>query len=199
MTSAAPNSAAARILMVCTGNICRSPYAERVLRQHLPADQVQVGSAGSGALVDHPIAPDAVILLDELGVDAAGHRARQLTGDLVREADLVLVLSREHRTAVVRLVPRALRTTFTILEVARLVELVDTQELGMTTADRVRRLPALLGPVRSPNPQGPDADDVTDPYLRGHAAFAEMAHQLDPALDALIRVVSARSGLDCER
>lgn len=176
----------ARILVVCQGNICRSPYAERVLRHHLSAHDVDVSSAGSGPLVDHPVEPNAAALLQQRGVDPSDHRARRLTRELIDESDLVLAVDREHRTAVVQLLPRAVRKTFTVLEAARLVELVDRTELGGSPAERVQRLPALLVGVRRQHPSGPEHDDVPDPYRRGPAAFASMADLLDPALDRLL-------------
>ncbi len=79
-----------RILVICVGNICRSPMAEGLLRQALPDHKVS--SAGLGALVGHPADPHAVELMREQGVDITQHRARQLQGKLMAEADLVLVM-----------------------------------------------------------------------------------------------------------
>lgn len=189
MTTEGADSDVARVLTVCTGNICRSPYAERVLRHHLPADQVRVISAGTGPLVDHPIDPDALALLSGGGMDGDGHRAQRLTRGLVEEADLVLAMTREHRTAVVQLVPRAVRKTFTVIEAARLLHDIDVGALGATTADRARRLPELLVAVRAQHPDGPECDDVADPYQLGAPAFASMATALDPVLKSLISVL----------
>jgi protein-tyrosine phosphatase len=83
------------------GNVCRSPMAEALLRSALSdRDGITVESAGLGALVGHPASPHAVELMAELGLDISGHRARQLSPDLVRAADLVLVMEAGHKRAI---------------------------------------------------------------------------------------------------
>ncbi|WP_445001245.1 low molecular weight protein-tyrosine-phosphatase [Halomonas mongoliensis] len=98
-----------RILVVCTGNICRSPVAEAMLREALPGRQL--GSAGLGALVGHGVEPIARALAEADGLDVAEHQARQLTTEMVGNADLVLVMSSGQRRAVGELVPQALGKT----------------------------------------------------------------------------------------
>ena len=74
------------ILMVCIGNICRSPSAEYLLKHKLAhKPNITIHSAGLGALVDKPIDPSAGQLLSANGVDASEHRARQLTTDMSAE------------------------------------------------------------------------------------------------------------------
>lgn len=83
-----------RILMVCVGNVCRSPMAEALCR-HRFAERVPglvVESAGLAALVGQEADPTAQELLRERGLDLSGHRARQLTPQLVRDFPLVLVM-----------------------------------------------------------------------------------------------------------
>ena len=95
-----------KILLVCIGNICRSPTAEIVLKNALgPA--FDVSSAGLQALVDRPVDPTAAELLRERGLDCDMHRARQLTPDLLGAADLVLVMERAHQARIVRDAPQA--------------------------------------------------------------------------------------------
>jgi protein-tyrosine phosphatase len=79
------------LLVVCVGNICRSPMAQAVLARDLGAAW-SVASAGLGALVGEPAAPEAVQALEAKGLSVEGHRARQLSADMVREAELVLVM-----------------------------------------------------------------------------------------------------------
>lgn len=89
------------ILVVCVGNICRSPMAEALLRDALREQQdITVESAGLGALVDHPASEHAVALMQERGLDITGHRARQITPELVHDADLVLVMESGHKRAI---------------------------------------------------------------------------------------------------
>lgn len=96
-----------RILIVCVGNICRSPTAEYLLRQRLDDATFEVSSAGLSAVVDHPAESSADGVMGDHGVDAGAHRARQLTVELLREADLVLVMEPSHIPGVRRMAPEA--------------------------------------------------------------------------------------------
>ena len=86
------------VLIVCVGNICRSPTAECLLRQLLAEKKsnIQVSSAGLGALVDHPATSEAAELAQAIGVDLSQHRAHQLTRDMLHHNDLVLVMEQQH-------------------------------------------------------------------------------------------------------
>jgi protein-tyrosine phosphatase len=86
------------ILVVCEGNICRSPMAQGVLASALP--QAQVRSAGIHALSGMPADPTAVRLMQLRGIDITKHRAVQLTRFLCLDTDLVLVMSSEQRKSV---------------------------------------------------------------------------------------------------
>jgi protein-tyrosine phosphatase len=96
-----------RILVICIGNICRSPMAEFLFRQRLMHCSVHVSSAGLGALVGHPMDSHAVQILKEHGIDAATHRSRQLEPMMLREAELVLAMELSHLAATARLAPEA--------------------------------------------------------------------------------------------
>jgi protein-tyrosine-phosphatase len=94
------------IVFVCTGNTCRSPTAEGLLREALAArgiDQVTVASAGTGAWDGAPASEGAYLVGLEHGLDLSEHRARLLTRDMVREADLVLTMSGHHLARVAEL------------------------------------------------------------------------------------------------
>ena len=94
------------IVFVCTGNTCRSPMAEGLLREALVArgiDSVTVASAGTGAWEGAPVSEGAYLVGLEHGLDLSEHRARLLSRDLVREADLVLVMSGHHLARVAEL------------------------------------------------------------------------------------------------
>src|SRR5690554_2398694 len=80
-----------RILVLCTGNICRSPVAEAMFKAGLPGKAVE--SAGLGALVDHPTDPSAAELAQQAGLDVSQHKARQATTAMFRNVDLILVMS----------------------------------------------------------------------------------------------------------
>ena len=89
------------ILVVCVGNICRSPMAEALLKSALrDQDGLTVESAGLGALVGHPADDYTVELMEEMGEDVSEHRARQIHPDMVKKADLVLVMEAGHRQSI---------------------------------------------------------------------------------------------------
>ena len=94
-------SNAKEILVVCTGNICRSPMAEYVLRHQLPADgSWAVSSAGVFAADGMPASASALEVLAEWGIDGTAHRSRMLTDERLAAADYVLVMTHAHREAI---------------------------------------------------------------------------------------------------
>lgn len=103
-----------KILTVCTGNICRSPAAEFLLRERIQKSgkRVEAHSAGIGALVNHPAEETTSAMMQARGVDLSAHRASQLTPDYLRWADLILVMESHHREAVVAMDPTARGKTF---------------------------------------------------------------------------------------
>lgn len=181
-----------RVLAVCTGNVCRSPAVERLLAAGLgPGSGVEVRSAGTRALVGHPVHEPMVPLLERAGVDVDGFAARQVTGAMLREADVVVALTRAHRAAVVDVAPAVVRRTFTLRELARLAEDVGPEGLAPgTPAERFAALVPLAtarrGMVRAASPED---DDVVDPFGRPQTVYLEAFGQLRPAVDAIVRVV----------
>lgn len=148
------------VLVVCTGNIARSPMAQRLLERALgERTAIRVRSAGTWGHEGSAMEPHARTALAEVGVDEGGFRARELTAPMVAQAALVLGATREHRAAVVGLDPSALRRVFTLREFARLLPVVDTAHLAGPT-DLVGAVAAARGRVRA----APAEDDVADPF-----------------------------------
>src|SRR4029079_12014651 len=116
----------AGILVVCSGNICRSPIAEgllrRALERRLDRAAPPVGSAGTIAVDGAPAMPESIEAARERGADIGAHAARHLTRALVDDADLIVGMAAEHREAVGRLSPGAAARTFTLRELTRLLE-----------------------------------------------------------------------------
>lgn len=98
-----------KILVVCVGNICRSPTGEQLLRKLLPTKQI--ASAGLGVkpsgLGGKPADPMAIEVAAEHGVNLCGHHAQQLTTELCEQYDLVLVMEKKHIEGVTHIAPQA--------------------------------------------------------------------------------------------
>ncbi len=96
-----------KVLVVCTGNSCRSPMAAGWLNQKLTGKGWMAESAGVAAGNGAPATPEAVAAMRELGIDISGHRSRALTRELAAAADLILALTADHRREIVRRFPAA--------------------------------------------------------------------------------------------
>ncbi|HEY2166071.1 MAG TPA: hypothetical protein VGH01_02805 [Jatrophihabitantaceae bacterium] len=179
------------VLFVCTGNICRSPMAERLFQSRVSLDaDVSVSSAGTGALegwgIDHPSA----VALRELGVAPEGHAGRRLTREIVEDSDLVLTAERAHRSAVVRMAQSTSWRTFTIREFGRLAEQVpliaeihDPDGLR----NRVAEISAQRGVARANG--GGAVDDIGDPFGGATDVARRAAAQISAAVDEAIRAL----------
>jgi protein-tyrosine phosphatase len=190
-----------RVLMVCTGNICRSPVMERLLVAKLAArlspadlDRFEISSAGTWGMVDSPIAPLAAATLVERGGDPSSFAARELDPTLIRAADLVLGATREHRGLVVTSEPSAASRTVTLRELARLLGPVTAADVsaraGTASDDVVDRMRAVVASAFSNRGlvplDTPADDDIGDPYGRDQAVYVKAADQIDTALDVLV-------------
>ena len=166
-----------RVLFVCVGNVCRSPLGELLLAPLLP-DGFEVSSAGVAALVDEPMAPEAAIHLEEVGLSASGFRSRQLLPSMVEHSDLVLTATRAIRSRVLEDSPAALRRTFTVLEFADLVDVVDQVPddgpAGLVRGAAAERSRSTL-----------EDDDIPDPYRRGVEANARAAALMSDAVERI--------------
>lgn len=106
-----------RILIVCKGNICRSPMAEIALRGKLEGNgAVRVESAGLAAMVGHPIDPSAARILAMRGLDGSAHVARQIDIAQIRDAHLVMAMERRQLVALQAMAPRTRSKTFLLGE-----------------------------------------------------------------------------------
>ena len=174
-----------RVLTVCTGNICRSPAAERLIRRVWVdgAAGVEVVSGGTHAMVGEPIQISMAHLLEQSGAYSGEFCAQLLTPQLVERADLVLGMTRRHRAAAVALGPAATGRTFTLREFARLV--ADGAAEFEPAEDRVESLRRVveLAASRRRAVLDPAVDDIADPYGRDleayHVAFTEISRAVD--------------------
>lgn len=196
------------VLHVCTGNICRSPMAERLLTARLadavraasgdvdPADLLLSHSCGTGGWhAGEPMNPPAARQVLDRGGDPTGFAARQLHGEHIDSADLVLTATGEQASYVTALRPDAGHRTFALLEFGRLVPEVDTAALpaadlappavlarGIAVVDAVDKLRAGTEP-------GPE-DDLDDPWGLGDRFFTRIADDIETCLRRLVRVLT---------
>jgi protein-tyrosine phosphatase len=152
-----------RILVVCVGNLCRSPVAERLIDLRLSEAAldglIEVGSAGVRAVTGSPMHPRAAAELERLGGDPADFSARRLEDAGMGEAELVLTATKELRREALGVVPRAMRRTVTILELATIVRGVSPQPLDELAAFAgANRHLALEADIDLPDPIGQDQE-----------------------------------------
>jgi protein-tyrosine-phosphatase len=190
-------SPAFTVLLVCTGNICRSALAERLARAYLD-EALGDASAGIGlisasaqAVVGSEMHPHSALVLAGYGGQPGGFRAQQLTEVHPALADLTLTMTRGHRRDVLALAPRAMARTFTLREAAALLDLVpgDAALAGHTLADRARSLVAALASARSRR-QGAGNDDVRDPIGQPLEVHEEVGEMIVEALLPLLRRIA---------
>lgn len=186
------------ILTVCTGNICRSPYAERFLQKELNGispDAFLIRSAGAHALVGHEMDERTASKLSEAGGTSEGFRARQITSEMTADFDLVLALSEEHRNKIVSLSPRLLKRTYTVREFAAVIQEVTANPHTIiprgssltAVGDRWSALIKAAPMCRHAARQSVAGHmDVTDPYRQGDHVYDRMVVELLPALQSII-------------
>ncbi len=186
------------LLVVCTGNRCRSPLAEQLAAGWLTdagTRGVTVGSAGTATASGEPMDPEVAGLLRGWGRDPADFASRSLSAGLVEDADWILVMTEEHRRRVLGLRPNALHRTFGLVEAARLLAVVPAADLpaGPEPAERARQLLQALRRARASAagralPRG----DVPDPVGGSTTAHRAVAEVVAAALLPLIGEITGR-------
>ncbi|NLK44843.1 MAG: low molecular weight protein arginine phosphatase [Tissierellia bacterium] len=104
------------VLFVCTGNTCRSPMAEGILRDLAEKNKLDivVKSAGIGAFPGDNASINSVKAMEEIGIDISNHRSSQINEDLIKEADLILTMSKSHKDFLISRFPWAKEKVFTL-------------------------------------------------------------------------------------
>lgn len=149
------------LLFVCSGNTCRSPMAEAIARGLLRErgwTHVDVSSAGTGAVPGAAASPEAVEVAREHGLELDAHTSRPLTSELVRWADLVLVMGASHMSAVRELGGGE--------KVSLVTEFIDGAGYGQPIAD----------------PFGGDHEDYREAFVQLDAAVTGLLNRLEPIL-----------------
>jgi protein-tyrosine phosphatase len=188
-----------RVLFVCTGNICRSAIAEQAFRARYSGDDIEFTSAGVGALVGRGMPEQAAEISRQLGGAPGEHVARQITKEMIADSDLVIALSREHRSEIVRTHPRSNRYTFTLREFARVLESYagDAQAapIPRTASAAVNVLRGAIPIIASQRgfaeqPSSPEDDDVIDPYRRDQEIYDRSGREISDAVDRIAGVIA---------
>lgn len=202
MTARIPDTV--RVLFVCTGNICRSPAAERLMTAAIGSHGVEVSSAGTHALAGHAIPAPMRELLEARGVSGSGFHARRVTERMLRDADLVLTMTRAHRATVVALAPATMKRVFALREfaalAARLSPSADAPEPARLPRHQravhngfaanllaLRDWASLNRDLVGHAPA--DSFDVVDPYGLSAEVYRESFEQIDEALSMILRAI----------
>ena len=168
-----------QLLFVCTGNICRSPFAERYA-QHVAALRGVTGwafaSAGAGAMVGSSMDRTMAAELQALGGDPSGFRARALGREVIEAADLIVAMETFHRSVVLDDFPSLVRRTFTLGQLARIARDQPADVHGT-------ELLAQIGAFRQ---RARGEDDIPDPYRRGPELAHEVAVRISGLLDEFV-------------
>ncbi|MFM5905370.1 MAG: hypothetical protein ACKORF_04615 [Micrococcales bacterium] len=178
-----------RVLLVCTGNICRSPLAEQLLQQMSDAKGVSIAafSAGTFAEVGNAMHPKSVQSMVELGFEPREHIAQQLTPELLDRADLVLSATQEHRSRVAQTNAEAIKKSFTITEFARVGQFLNGNPESIDAsvlAEAVSPLQKveLASRYRGYAPPALESDDIDDPWGRDYAQYQRVAKEIQESL-----------------
>lgn len=126
------------ILIVCTGNICRSPIAERLLRCKF--QNKIIDSAGTGALIDHAADNTAIEISKKYGLDLSNHKGRQITSAMIREYDLILVMEKGHIEKICTISPESRGKTMLLGHWIDIKEIPDPYRKSNEAFDSVYKL-----------------------------------------------------------
>lgn len=174
-----------RILVICSGNRCRSPFAESYLERALTGLPVSVSSAGTLDIGAADVPSEMATLATSLGLDLSGHRSRSLASIKGAEVDLVIGMERNHVAAAVVDGGMPADRTFTLAELVRLLDPPPAVE----TSDPATRARAVIAEAARRRGEAvsfvPD-EDIADPFGRSRKTYQRVVNQLAELLDELV-------------
>lgn len=167
---------------MCTGNLCRSPMAEALMRAELRArgcDGIQVASVGTWASYGGAASAYAAEVLARRQIDLADHRSRPLEPEEVEDADIVVAMTSVHVREIEQALPEAGAKTFLLKEIAEV-------ERRGSAADASGRLRLLLGGRR---PEARRSLDLDDPMGLDMSAYERCVRELQDGIEALADIL----------
>ena len=178
-----------RILVVCTGNICRSPIAHGLLVDRLSrqgGSEIEVRSVGTWGRTGSPATREAVAAAAEHGIDIRKHRSAGFTPEPAAWADLIITMTSEQAEEVLEQVPDAAAKTFTLKELVAILRSLPAPEGQPTREALMRRIVQGHG-VRSGDYSAPVDLDVADPLGLSDAVYRAVAAELQGLVEELLR------------
>lgn len=181
------------ILVVCTGNVCRSPLAQALLHDTVAqlSRDVFVTSAGTGALTGEQPPAEILSQAQAWGLELASHAPTQITEEAVQNAELILTAERSHRANIVAMVPSASRKVFTLKQFARIAQsMLEDAEPSALDALRSQPFALLVNEIAdhralTPPPMQPADDDIADPFRRNQRDYDASAEEIRETIEAL--------------
>lgn len=165
------------VLFLCSGNVCRSPIAERLTRAFATEHELPnltAESAGTRALVGFPIEPVAARVIEGLGGDVTGFKARRLRADMIGGADLILAMTEQIRDHASELVPDAAARAFTLGEAHAIAKRTRASTVGELAGAR-------RGYIAH------EDLNISDPVGLSAAAYERVGEQIAATLLPLLR------------
>jgi protein-tyrosine-phosphatase len=173
-----------RIHFVCTGNLCRSPMAEALLRHSL-ADRgctdIEVSSSGTWAYYGHPATQEAIDAVSVRGGDLLEHLSRPVDKQEIDESDLVIAMTSVHVRELLNVVPEVADKLVMMKEIKEI-----EPEAFPTEATREQKLNALL---KGKRPKRRRALDVDDPMGMPYGAYERAVGELQDGIDVLVKLL----------
>ena len=164
--------------------------AEALLRHRLEAAGVDAHVHSAGLLLDdRPASAEGVAVMSARGIDTSAHRSRRMTREMLRDADLVIGMAREHVREAVLLVPEAWSRTYTLKELVRRGEDVGARADDQPLEEWLEKVNA--GRTRADLLGSSADDDVADPIGQSQSVYDKTADELDALIERLVRLVWA--------
>ena len=179
------------VLIICTGNVCRSPVAEYLFRSELPDLPIEFASAGTDAMPDQEIDPKMAALLARRGIETSDFRSRWLTGAMPLSADLILTAATTHRATVTRISPPLLHRTLTLKQLARYAPEILTERPPADFGARIEWIIGSLPRARSRSLRE-GSDSIEDPIGKSQRTYATVFTDVERSVLAISELLRAR-------